>query len=194
MLNTRVYDILMIILTVIYTTLVLIQFGIDEQDFYKTAESSVFIAELLILGIFIIEIITHVFAYKLLYLKDYWNIMDICIIIVCLVFVLLDLLIQKSYAIKNLFKIRGVFRLLRIFILVRKLNAVRVRREVHKKRDNLLELDLRAPLEKVLEMLNEIRDHIHPSEAKIIRNLGYCIEMIWSNRLYEAEINEVEVE
>ncbi len=37
-------------------------------------------------------------------------------------------------------------------------------------------------------MLNEIRDQLDPSEKKFINNLNYCIKMIQSNKLYEAEL------
>lgn len=89
---------------------------------------------MILLGIFIVEIVLHIYAYGLLYLKDPWNIADISIIIICIIFVLLDLLLESSTNIKGFLKVRGVFRLLRIFILVRKLNAVRIRREIIKKR------------------------------------------------------------
>jgi len=68
-----------------------------------------------------------------------------------------------------------VIRLLRIFILVRKLNAVRIRREIIKKREITESLDLRAPLEIVLDMLCDLRDRIDSSERKVIGNLNYCI-------------------
>jgi len=72
--------------------------------------------------------------------------------------------------------VRGVFRLLRIFILVRKLNAVRIRREIIRKREISQSLDLRAPLEIVLDMLCDLRDRIDSSERKVIANLNYCIQ------------------
>jgi len=65
-------------------------------------------------------------------------------------------------------KIRGIFRLLRIFILIRKLNTVRVRREVRIKTTTSLGYDLRSPLEKVLEILNGLRDSLDTSEKKVI--------------------------
>jgi hypothetical protein len=49
--------------------------------------------------------------------------------------VLLDLLLENNRAIAGLLKIRGIFRLLRIFILMRKFNAVRIRREIIKRRN-----------------------------------------------------------
>ena len=48
---------------------------------------------------------------------------------------------------------------------------------------------MRSPLEKVLEILNEARDMFDPTESKIIKDINYCIKMISSNKLYEAELD-----
>lgn len=48
--------------------------------------------------------------------------------------------------------------------------------------------DLRSPLERVLEILNDIRDSIDPNEAKMLSDMNYSIKMISSNKLYDAEI------
>jgi hypothetical protein len=70
--------------------------------------------------------------------------------------------------------------LLRIFILIRKLNAVRVRREIRNKKITLA-YDMISPVEKVLEILNNLRDLIDPEEKKVVQELNYCIKMISSN-------------
>lgn len=95
----------------------------------------------------------------MLYLRDVWNIADIVVILLSIAFVLLDLLIEDNSSLSGFLKIRGIFRLLRVFILIRKLNVVRVRREVRKKNIySSLGYDLRSPLEKVLEILTDLRD------------------------------------
>jgi len=55
-------------------------------------------------------------------LRDYWNILDIIIILISIAFVLLDLLLETNNALSGFLKIRGIFRLLRVFILIRKVN------------------------------------------------------------------------
>ena len=40
---------------------------------------------------FVLEIALHLYSFRCLYLKDYWNIADIFIIILSIVFVCLDL-------------------------------------------------------------------------------------------------------
>lgn len=86
-------------------------------------------------------------------------------------------------------KIKGVFRIFRVFILVRKLNAVRLRAEMRKKVINSDGYDLRSPMEKVIEILNDIRDSLNMSETKIIGDLNYCIKMISTNKLYDTPLD-----
>lgn len=62
--------------------------------------------------------------------------------------------------------------------MARKLNAVRLKSELMKKRQITENIDLRAPLEIVLDMLYEFKDLVDPTERRIIGNLNYCIKMI----------------
>lgn len=48
--------------------------------------------------------------------------------------------------------------------------------------------DLRTPLDKVIEILNDLRDSVDPSERRVVADLNYCIKMISSNKLYEARL------
>jgi hypothetical protein len=109
------------------------------------------------LGIFCIDISLHIIALGKLYLKDYWNSFDLLIIILSLLFVFLDIFVDNK-ALQGFLKIRGIFRLLRIFLLVRKLNSLRIKRDLQKKKIITTGYDLRSPLERVLEILNELRD------------------------------------
>lgn len=129
----------------------------------------------------------HVISLGKLYLKDYWNVFDLVIIILSLLFVFLDIFVDND-ALQSFLKIRGIFRLLRIFLLVRKLNSLRVKRDIQKRKLTSNGYDLRSPLERVLEILNDLRDSVDTDETKIIQDLNYCINMISSNQLYEAKL------
>lgn len=48
---------------------------------------------------------------------------------------------------------------------------------------------MRSPLERVLEILNNLRDAIDVDESKIIKDLNYCIKSIGNNTLYEANLD-----
>lgn len=150
----------MIVLIIIYTLLIFVFFGFDdveactdaakEQQFAR--EQIFYIIELTILGVFVIEIALHIYAYNVLYLRDVWNLIDFIVILLSVLFVLLDMLLPES-GFKNILRIRGIFRMMRIFLLIRKLNTLRVKRELVKRGLTKMGYDLRSPLEKVIDIL-----------------------------------------
>ena len=72
----------------------------------------------------------HIIGYGLIFLKDYWNMVDAVVILVNIVFVIVDTQVdQKNIILKSVLKIRGLFRLIRIFVLIRKVNQVKAKRE-----------------------------------------------------------------
>ena len=81
------------------------------------------------MGIFVLDIILHCFAFQQHFLRDIWNIIDIIIILLSIAFVLLDLLLTNDSALKGFLKLRGVFRLMRVFILIRKLSYLSIKKE-----------------------------------------------------------------
>ena len=53
---------------------------------------------------------------------------------------------------------------------------------------------MKSPVEKVLEILNNLRELIDPDEKKVVSDINYCIKMISSNQLYEANYNLEDIE
>ncbi len=43
-------------------------------------------------------------------------------------------------------------------------------------------------MERVLEILNEIRDRLDTREEKTVEEINYCVKMISSNKLYETNL------
>ena len=78
-------------------------------------------AELFILFLFCLDIIFHVCGYGLIFLKDYWNLVDAAVILINIVFVVIDTNVN-SQIVQQFLKLRGFFRLIRIFVLIRKVN------------------------------------------------------------------------
>lgn len=147
------------------------------------------IIEICLLALFVIEVMLHIVAYGVLYIKDCWNIFDMIIIILSIMFVFLDLYIPETNgSAKGILQIRGIFRMLRIIILIRKLNTLRVKRDFQKRKTTIMGMDLRSPLERVLEILNNLRDKIDSNQTKTLQEINYCIKIITSNQLYEANI------
>ncbi len=121
LLRSKPYDIFMIVLIILYTLLIFLFFAFADTFFEGDNLKIFYIIELSILGVFCIEILVHTIAFGLLYVRDWWNVFDIIIIILSLVFVFLDIYVQNDQ-LSGFLKIRGIFRLLRIFLLFRKLN------------------------------------------------------------------------
>mmetsp|Transcript_33558 Transcript_33558/g.24202 ORF Transcript_33558/g.24202 Transcript_33558/m.24202 type:complete len:209 (-) Transcript_33558:1275-1901(-) len=155
----------------------------------KGPEYWFFLAEMVVLGLFCIDISLHIIAFGTLYLIDAWNVLDLIIILLSIAFVWLDIF-STNETVSSILKIRGIFRLLRIFILYRKLNAIRLKRDKHKKMrlSQVSHLDVRTPSEIITEMLVNLRDRINVDDASI-GDLNYCLKMIASNRLYEADVD-----
>ena len=153
----------MIVLIIIYTLLIFVFFAFDDvesctakqKQAQEEREQIFYIIELSILGVFVIEIAMHIYAYNLLYLRDIWNLIDFIVIILSVLFVLLDMYLPDS-GFKNILRIRGIFRMMRIFLLIRKLNTLRVKRELVKRGLTKMGYDLRSPLEKVIDILKDI--------------------------------------
>lgn len=91
LLKSQVYDIFMILFIIFYTLFVLVQFGIDAEPWFQDHKQKIYYAELSVLGVFVIEIAAHLYAFGKLFLKDPWNIADIIVIAISIAFVLVDL-------------------------------------------------------------------------------------------------------
>ena len=132
----------MIVLIVLYCILIAVYFVLEDTLFAEvheegtlhvktessTIEKGFFVGELVILGIFCLDIALHITAYGMIYLRDVWNIVDLVVIVLSIAAVLLDIFVENE-TLSGFLKIRGVMRLVRIFILFRKLNAIRVKRD-----------------------------------------------------------------
>lgn len=95
LLRSKPYDILMIFLIIVYTILIFLYFSVENTAFADRAKKAFYIVEITILGIFSLEITLHVIALRFIYLRDYWNIFDIFIIILSILFVLLDIFVKS---------------------------------------------------------------------------------------------------
>lgn len=58
-------------------------------------EKGFFVGELVILGVFCVDIALHVFAYGMYYLKDVWNVADLIVILFSVAAVLLDIFVAN---------------------------------------------------------------------------------------------------
>jgi len=151
--------------------------GCNNSDSIKDALFALKIVELVILSLFTIEILSKcfVFGFKS-YFSDCWNLVDAIIILLTFALVIVDIEIEDS-SIEGLSRIRAVFRLFRIFVLMRKANEVsRISRNSSFKTKGI---DVRAPVEKILGMLDHIKATTKDKEFK--NEVQWAITMIASN-------------
>ena len=98
----------------------------------------------------------HFYAFRCLYLTcDYWNLVDLTLILATMALVILDV-VGTDENLAKVTRIRGLFRILRIVLLIRKVGALTRIQEL----DILYEAqtrftedetyELRTPIEKVL--------------------------------------------
>ena len=90
---------------------------IDNNDDVKL---SLLCVELVILGIFVIEIGLNLYSYGCKYLKDLWNLFDFIVLLVSIAFVIIEMTVDNDGPLANILRIRGLFRVVRLFILMRK--------------------------------------------------------------------------
>lgn len=153
LMRSKPVDIVLIALIVLYTVMVFFLIGIEDLSICADLLCDLFsYCELVILGIFVVEILLNTYAFRGLYYDDCWNIFDVLVIVLSIAFVIMDLTIENS-TVRSVLKIRGIFRLLRIFILVRKLNVLRVKRDIRKRFATTLGINIQSPLEKVMFIL-----------------------------------------
>jgi len=182
-------DVFIIILILLYTLLVVVYLAIDDEiEGSKSAEMALQITELCFLFVFCIEITLNLVGFGCLFIKDWWNIADITVILLAIVFVILDMILDDS-SLSGLFRLRGLFRLLRVGILIRKFDSLRKKSQARKRLKNKDIYHVASPAEIVNEILWDIRDMVE-NDDKMIEDLNYCIKMVSSGKLYEANIDD----
>ena len=188
--RSKPVDIFIIILILLYTLLVIVYLAIDDViEESDTAVLVLQVVELVFLFIFCIEITLNLVGFGVLFIKDYWNIADMTVILLAIIFVICDMLLRDSF-LSNIFRLRGLFRLLRVGILIRKFDAIRKKSAARKKMIGRDIYHIMSPAEIVNNILGEIRDMI--DDKRLLDDINYCIKMISSGKLYEANINEGE--
>ena len=92
-LRSKPVEIFLIVLIIAYTFMVFVFFGLEDIVFEENEEAKItlYLIELAILGLFVIEITLYFFSYRCLYFSDIWNVFDLVVIVLSIAFVMLDL-------------------------------------------------------------------------------------------------------
>jgi hypothetical protein len=182
----------MIVLIILYTFIVFVLLAFDDSFYDDNPDVEILFQtiELIILFIFCLDISARVYAFRMLYLRDYLNIIDIAIIVIAIIFSILDICIDDTYA-STIFRLRGLFRLIRVVLLVRKYDHLKDSRNA-KKKSEISFSEFKSPLEQTLEIMTTLRECLE--DQKFVRDLNYCIKHISNGRLYDLEIKDSEQE
>jgi len=148
---------------VVYAALIILYLVFDDGSVLDDSQMQIlYIVEIVLLSFFILDITLYLISFRQLYIRDTWNIVDIVVITLSLIFVLVDIF-STSASLKAFLKIRAIFRLLRVFLLVRKLNALRRisetgsrRRLVHPTLTKAKGYDMNSPLDTVVQIMTQL--------------------------------------
>lgn len=162
LLSSKRYDIVQIVLVVIYLVLMVVTFlledfieggnskncdtelqtagttaGTTDTDSLSIAKQSptylaLVLTEVVILFLFCIDIVLHVCGYGFIYLQDWRNMVDAVVILLNIVFVVAESFVDNQI-VRDILKLRGFFRLIRILVLMRKVTQVNAKRERRRK-------------------------------------------------------------
>ena len=109
-------------MVLLFTFEVLIYISIEDFISHSLETENIFkVIEVIILGVFILDIVLNVIAFRRNYFNDKIIWIDIAITLLTIVFHLIDLLTGPD---NEFLKIKGLFRILRIFLLFRKVSPL----------------------------------------------------------------------
>jgi voltage-gated sodium channel len=81
--KSKVVDITVLLLILIYAGIVFM--NIVFEDTVEDSQTEILILELVILSLFLVELVLKIYAFRLPFLKDGWNVFDIIIVVICFV-------------------------------------------------------------------------------------------------------------
>ena len=151
--RSKAIDIFIIVLILLYTLLVIVYLAIEDViEDHRAVELSLQITELVFLFIFCVEISLNLIGFGMFFIKDWWNIADVTVILLAIIFVILDMTLDDS-SLSGLFRLRGLFRLLRVGILIRKFDSIRKKSQARKRMQIRDIYHVSSPAEIVNEIL-----------------------------------------
>jgi len=172
---------------ILYSLLVVVFLAIDDEiEDNDDLKLGLQILELMFLFVFCVEISLNFIGFGWLFIKDWWNIGDITVIILAIIFVILEMVIDDG-TLNSVLRIRGLFRLLRVGILIRKVDSIRQKSQARKRNQIRDIYHVSSPAEIVNEILTDIRNMVQ-NDDRMIEDLNYCIKMISSGKLYEINL------
>ena len=170
-------------LVLLYMLLVLLDLALDGV---RAWAAGFIYADLVLLCVFAAEHAVRLYAYGSAHLRSPTNLFDISVVLVSLAF---QLHYVASGAGEEL-SFLGVLRLVRLVRIVAVMRKIQEQRDAAKA---ARQLKLGSPVERVLELLNEMKDKVasRPGSEALVRDIEGVLELIVSEKLYKIDLSEV---
>ena len=151
--SSQKLDAIILAFILVYTVIVFI--NVSFEDNISDYKIYILIVELVILTIFGIEISLKICAFRMVFLKDPWNIFDIIIVILCYILTIIEIE-EPGLVDSGFFRVSGILRLLRIIVMFRKVNHMRRIRQKRKVKNKIGTFTMTTPAENVIEILENL--------------------------------------
>ena len=184
--TSREMDILVFALIVIYGLIILISLSFDEQ--LHNVHMELLIVEIVLLTFFLTEIILKIYAFEMHYLSEPWNIFDTIVVLGCFIITAIQLSDEDTMG-RATVQITGLLRLLRIVILFRKINEMRKLNEKRNVKNQIQQLNITSPAERLTELLNWLISTAWIQNTPEIKSeLEWAVTVIQGHKLYEMQV------
>jgi hypothetical protein len=182
---SKLVERLIFLLIVVFAGIVIA--SVVLQDNLGSAEPYVLSVELGILAVFLLELVLKLCAVGLVFLKDWWNIVDWVVVIasIGLVIVELDDPDKLGYS-----ELSATLRLFRLVIAYRKSNEFKRIHHKYKRSTFVGDYNVEMAYERVQELLHSllIEPFIAPNKP-LVDEINWCIDVLASNKLFDPVVN-----
>lgn len=181
---SRVMDFFILAVIVVFTVFSVISLALDcEGD--STFKSSIEIAQLVLLVVFMAEILLKWLAVGLNYLRSLWNVFDAAIVI--LSFVLACMAVSESSSQTGVLKYSVILRLLRLAVAFRKFNDVKRIKDNYILKGLTTKFSVNTKSERVIMVLTGmLQEPWMQANHSLTQDLQWCIDAVKSDKLQEA--------
>lgn len=138
--------------------------------------------DVVILGLFCLEVMLKTFAFGKIYVSDPWNVVDMVVVGVCVIFTIVEVLLPDDGSLEALFSIRLILRMLRVVVVGRKLSKSTIAVSAIRSQQRI---NMEAPVDKLILLLSDLKRN--PRLRREIRDeIKDSITIIQSGRLYDT--------
>lgn len=147
--------------------------------------------ECLFIAAFIAEIVVFRYSFKELYFSNKFNLVNVILIGIIIVFLIADIAIE-NFTISILLRVRGVMRLFHVPVILESIKSHLKMQKMNSYKDLLIENSTKSSVEKVIEILISLGDSLE--DPKLSSDVSYWVKQIASGKLYEVQQKDPEID